>query len=589
MTKIAKIKKIAFSLTALCAAVVVGASTMTVARASVKEYFLFPDEIAKNTYLGMQTQIARVTPADEDAENYRYGVLFKETNELIETDGYSFLPEKEGTYKCVYSYEINGDKHEYTYEIVADVKDGPVFRAQPNFPYAFVSGSVYRLPQVEAYDYTGGGKKAATVQVAATIEGEPITVNDDAFTPVAEKVGDTVEIVYTATSGAKSEQVKTTVPVVHVYNEMNEVDMSGLFYQTGGQKTYANESCVGVRTTSDLEVQFANVLAAEGLEMRFGFGEKSEAEKITLTLESAADPSVALSLTFNKGKKAAEKGTVLLNGKAKKDYKFAEDGVIKVVLEEGKARFLREGNEVLFDIDTDLAGGEFKGFPSGLVKVAFQVENVYGTCDIEFYQINLQMISNAKYDYVQPALASENKSAETGIGEKYTIGNIRAVDVIDPSATVEVKITLLGKPVVGEIKDGTLTFIPEKAGAYAFKYTTTDRSYNSEDYTKIVYVRDEVNPELHLSKAPAESVTLNQKVKLPSATASDNGGGGGLTIALYVQTPTGEMRRIAKAQGDTLAETEYTFTDSGTYVVRYVVADEYENFSTVDYKVVCGG
>ncbi len=584
-----KMKRIMLSLTALGAAVVVGASTATVVRASVKDYFLFPDEIAKNTYLGMQTSIARIMPADEDAENYRYGVFFKETNERIETDGYNFLPEKEGTYKCVYSYDIDEEKYEYTYEIAASVKEGPVFRSQPNFPYAFVSGAEYGLPVLEAFDYAGGTKKVATVSVSATIDGDPVTVSGNSFTPVAESVGDTVEIVYTATSGSKSENIKKTVPIVNVYNAVGEVDMSGLFYQTGAQKTYATESCVGVRTTSDTEVQFVNLLAAEGLEMRFGFGEKQEAEKLTLTFESLADPSVALSLSFTKSNSASGKGIVTLNGRKSRDYKFNDSGIIKVGLQESRARFVRDANELLFEIDTDLQGGEFKGFPGGLVKVSARVENVYGTADVEFYQINLQMITNAKKDLVNPTLCIEDKTLETKLGETYEIRNLRAVDVIDPSAVLEVTVALGVQPVPFTFANGVLTFVPQTAGEYRFQYKTIDRSGKSGKFTLIVSVKDEVKPELNVSTAPAASVSINQLVDLPGVTATDNGGEDWLTISLYVMTPTGELRRIATADGGSLEGTQYQFTDKGTYIVRYMVMDEYQNFTIKDFKVVCGG
>ncbi len=591
MIKSQKIKKIILSLSAICSSLIIGLSMSVVAKASVKDQFLFPSEVEKNTYLGMQTQLARIMPADEDAKNYRYGVVFKETNTLIETNGYSFLPEKEGTYKCIYSYELDGEKYEYTYEIVASIKEGPVFRSEPNFPYAFVSGSTYTLPTIEAYDYTGGTKKNAEVKVTATLGGVPVTITDNKLVPISQNVGDKIDITYAATSAGKSEIIEKTIPIVNVYNQAGEVDMSKLFYQTGALKTYANDSCVGVTTTSDLDVQAVNLLAAEGLEVRFAFGENKEAEKLTLKMESLEDPSVALSLSFNKGKQSTfTKGTITLNNTQRKDYKFSDDGVIKVVFSESKSAFLGEANELLFDVDTDLQGGSFTGFPGGLVKVTLSIEDVYGTCDVNFYQINFQKLTNAKNDFVKPTLSSENKSSEAERGKEYVVKNIYAVDVIDPSASVDVCVLLRGQEIEYTFtKDGILSFTPDKAGSYTIKYSTCDKSDNEGDFTKIVFVKDQQKPELTVDKTPVKKAALNQTIKLPGATATDNDDVSGLSISLYIVSPTAEMRRIAIVKGDKLEETPYKFEDKGTYYVRYMVTDEYENFVIKEFKIVCGG
>ncbi len=575
-------------LLAICSVCLIVASINFKATATDKERFIIPDEIVKTVYVGTYANVARVMPSEENAENYHFGVINDTTGELVQTDGYRFVPERAGKYKCVYSYESAGEKYEYTYLINAILSDAPVFLEEPNFPYAFVSGVTYELPQLVAYDYSDGEKKVAKVSVAAKIDGKSLVVNEYGITPESDDTGATVTITYTAASASNSKIIEKSIPVVQVYKENGQVDMTGLFYQTDAQRVSADSDKITLTTTSDMNVQFANLLSAEGLEIVTGFGANYEAERIVLRVESYYDPSVAVTLAFDKGRKASGNGEVILNGKERKKFEFSENQKLKLVIDNKNSRLLTDQGEVLFSVKTDLNGGQFTGFPDEMVKVSIKAEGVYGTCDLNIYQINLQMISNQNSDLVQPSLLTSDIGAEMMVGETIRMQYFAAVDVIDPCATVSVTASLMGTPVDIDVNEnGSFAFTPEKAGSYMFRFVTLDRSGNEGEYRKVMYVLDTEKPSLEIGGQIPDTVKLNETLKLPSASASDNNGNDKLLIYVTIVYPSAQNRVIASATGGILSGAEFTFENAGKYFIRYIAVDEYENFVLSEYEIEC--
>ncbi len=572
---------------AVCSVFLIVAGINFKAQATDKERFILPKEIVKSVYVGTYANIARVMPSEENAENYHFGVINDTTGELVQTDGYRFVPEHAGKYKCVYSYESEGEKYEYTYLINAILSDAPVFLEEPNFPYAFVSGVTYELPRPVAYDYSGGDKKVAKVSVAARIGEKNLAVNENNITPESDNMGDRVTITYTAASASNSKIIEKSIPVVRVYKE-NGVDMTGLFYQTDAQRVFADSDKITLTATNDMDVQFANLLSAEGLEIVTGFGARCEAERIVLRVESYYDPSVAFTLAFDKGRKASGNGEVILNGKERKKFEFSENQKLKLAVDNKKSRLLTDQNEVLFSVKTDLNGGQFTGFPDEMVKVSIKAEGVYGTCDLNIYQINLQMISNQTSDFVQPSLLTSDIGAEMMVGETIRMQYFAAVDVIDPCATVSVTASLMGTPVDIDVNEnGSFSFTPEKAGSYMFRFITLDRSGNEGEYRKVMYVLDAEKPSLEVDGSIPDTVQPNKTLKLPSATASDNNGNDKLLVYVTIVYPSAQTRVIASATGGILSDAEFTFENAGKYFIRYIAVDEYDNFVLSEYKIEC--
>ena len=137
---------------ALCACILCGCAGSADASFDVRDYFNIPTYVAETACVGEQTVIAGVTATEAKAEDYTI-TLYNPDGEKVEKDGFLFTPTQEGRYKCVYSYRLNGEYYEYSYDIHASIKDGPVFHNEPELPYAFLAGREYTLPTVTAKDY----------------------------------------------------------------------------------------------------------------------------------------------------------------------------------------------------------------------------------------------------------------------------------------------------------------------------------------------------------------------------------------------------------------------------------------------------
>ena len=405
---------------------------------SLNDEFVIPGLIDKTGYVGETMELARVMPTDSTAKNYNFVVL-NNNNETVATDGYSFLPTSAGEYKCLYSYELDGKKYEYTYIVDVTVKDGPVFATSPVFPNAFLSGKNYKLPEIKAADYTSGSAVNAVVTTTVTYAGQEIPVTNGVFTPVYQNSTDKAVVTYTATSGGKSETYTVFVPVVKVTDEDGKLSMEELFARKGFEQARADEEKLIYTSTGDAEALFANKLIADGLDLEFGFGENNQAASIIVTMQSFEDPSVALTVEFKKGNRSSGTGSVILNGTTQKAYEYSKGGTLRLTFDEDRKQFTGVDGNYLFDVLTDSKGGEFNGFPGGVVKLSIAVKNVYGVCDLNVFKVN-QYLNNSEKEMVTPELLLEEKTTEYKVGEVVTLANAVAYDVINPNA--ELRITV---------------------------------------------------------------------------------------------------------------------------------------------------
>lgn len=584
-----------------------GAVVASIADSDIRDNFVFPQLLVKSGTVGVKTEIARITPADTFAEEYMYTVV-DETGKQIPTDGYSFFPEKAGKYKCVYHYKAGGKTYEYSYVVNVTVKDGPVFNATPSFPNAFIAGKSYKLPQVTAADWSGGSAQSATVTTEVFVGGQQMAVTDNSVTILSEGTSDAI-IRYTATVGNKTEIYETGVPVMDVYKTVGTqeiVDTTSLFVMRGFDEVKAytqpdalgNPSPAGVEfsTLGDAEAKFANLLGSHGTNVTFGFGTACAAQSIVYKIESYEDPSVCLTLEFRKGTAEEGRGTVILNGGLSKYYTFTKEGKISVKYDEMKKRFLDAENKVIFDVDKDLNGGAFTGFPGGRTKISFEVKDCFGATDLRVYEINNQTLG-VNADTLNPSVFVENVTVEYFAGEEITLFNRFAVDVIDPNATVWTTITcdgqdvldINGKAIKNVINDAEVKFIPEKAGSYLVRGITRDASGATANYTRLLYVFDKVKPTVTVDGEVAKTAAKGGKITLPAATAADNDDTAKTTVQLLVMWPSARMIQLNAGQGQVEATEFAEFDDIGVYTFRYVATDEYGNMDVKEYHVVCGG
>ena len=571
---------------------------------SLNDEFVIPGLIDKRGFVGETIELARVMPADEDAVNYDFTVL-DANNEEVETNGYSFLPETAGEFKCLYSYELNGAKYEYTYIVSVSVKDGPVFASEPVFPNAFVSGKQYKLPEIDAADYTSGSKVDATVTTTVTCAGQELSVTDGVFVPVYKTATDKAVITYTATSGSKVETFSVSVPVVKVTNEAGKISMTELFARKGFEKASASADKLTFTATGDAEALFANKLIAEGLDLEFGFGENDKAESIIVTMASFEDPSVSVTVEF-------KKGSVVLNGKTTKTYDYVKGENFRLTFD-GKRNQLNgvDGN-FLFDVFTDANGGEFNGFPGGIVKIGFAVKNVYGVCDLDVVKVN-QYLNNSEKEMVAPNLYLEEKTTEYAVGDVVTIANAGAYDVVNPNAELRVTVQK-GKTPVKDLNGNEINYVvmeegkpisfkAESSGNYQVIYSMIDADaldVNGDpieaELTKPIRVYDNQPPVITVGGKIKDSVKLGASLTIPKVTVADNDGGKNSTLQICMIRPTGYIDAVADnlassslPNKDTIESQTYKFTMNGNYRLLILAMDQYGNYQKLEYVIKCEG
>ncbi len=564
----------------------------------LRDDFVIPTGRVENTYVGVKTPIARVMPTDTRAELYSFGVIDTATGKQVETDGYNFVPKKAGAYKCIFAYYVGEDRMTYSYDVTATVKDGPVFESEPALPTAFVSGSAYTLPKTVAKDFTDGEKDLAVEVTAKYGSGSPVALGGT-FTPDISS-GSEVTLEFKATSGGKNVSFVKTVPVVKAFNENGSVNTENLFITRGvSSKAFvekSDEKRLRFSAMGDAEIKFANSLVGNGLELELGFGDNVHAEGLLVTVESVADPSVKLTLEFRKGRIAAGTGKIVLNGKNEKTFEYQEDGRLYMSVNTIDKRLVGEGGNLLFDIKEDVLGGEFNGFPGGLVRVSFELKGVYGTADMDLFRINRQLFNEPEFDLIAPTLFTNDISGEYSVGDTIVTSRAIAVDVLDPVATVTVSVTLDGET-VNDINGNPLrrvdcsngiAFKPTESGYYMVTYNVLDSSGNTSSANhKIIDVYDVEAPVIADADVPS-SVKAGESFTMPEFTATDNDGAENVTVSVAILYPTAEMYTVVIGKGKTEA-TSVKLNNAGKYTVKVYAVDEWGNTAVKLYDLEVRG
>lgn len=602
MRKIFKHKKpiLLSMLAGLSLCLIGGCASTASAEVNVRDYFSVPAEMQTTSYVGAETDLARVKATDVNATNFNF-TLLDANGDVVETNGYKFVPSKAGEYKCVYSYMLAGERYEYSYVINVTVKNGPVFSDDLNLPYALMADRPYVLPVIEANDYNAN--QAVPVEVTVTCSGEAVTVTNNTFTPVYNGLGSEAEITYTATSGGVTETITQKLPIMNPFAQevtAGIVDFTQIFYTNGFESAGYTEDAMVYTTINDAEAKFVNVMHEDGVDFSYGFGDNYEAEAITMKIESLEDPSIFVTLTYQKGKIESGKGRVCLNGKDYKDYDYVANQQLRVNYDSGKKQLIGSGGALLFEIKEDANGNTFEGFPGSAVRVSFMLEDVYGTADLAFYKVsNLTLNNKLQGDAIEPVLYFAKMPLEYMLGDTITIKDVTSYDVVNPNVDIKVTIRLAGQlisdvnGVVINSVDGSkpISFKANKNGMYIIKYTLTDGSGQSNvlELTRSLYVYDREAPVIEVAGSIPTTATVGQTISFPDINATDTQSQTKVGLQLLVRWPSGKQLQIAYSKVGTITGATFEFDKAGTYTISIVAMDDSYNYTTKEYKVVVGG
>ena len=142
------------------------------------------------------------------------------------------------------------------------------------------------------------------------------------------------------------------------------------------------------------------------------------------------------------------------------------------------------------------------------------------------------------------------------------------------SAPVTFKVTAPDKKVVlTGSADKQYSFVTEKYGRYRIEY----QAGSADAIMTTVYCYDIVAPEIKVGKLPA-SVKVGTTLTLPEAEYSDNDTVNEKLLS-YVYVLYGNNIKELVKNGS------YTFKTAGKYTIRYVVYDEYQNYTVAEFTV----
>lgn len=514
-----------------------------------------------------------------------------EDGDIYSVEDNSFRPLTAGKYTVEYKVtDFVGQSVSESYHLEIVENANPVFMTDAVLPKYFVENSPYVLPSLSAVALSDGSSINAEISVNDG-NGER-SVAGGMYYPKANADGVTV-ITYTATTATGEKSVSYTVPVISGARNGTSVDLGKYFYSdtleiTAGADGYRFTASNAVSGNAGFE--YILPLYADGLNISFYVdGAANGFDSLTLILTDYSDRGKSVRLTFEK---TANASILKINGKTVSDAAVGFNGDLFQFTYSDTAYTVSDGANILGTISSYANGPAFNGFESGLVYLSMELEGISSESSFCIFTINGQRFnSGISVDTVRPAMFVEYEPARRGyIGQQVSLAKALAVDVLDPY--VSCLITVLdadGNTVCAD--DGTYlnrvpadkeySFTVTQYGSYVVIYQAfgSDMRKTEESYSIEVY--DDIAPELTVSGAVPTSVKVNERVKLPAASAVDNIDGE-VTVYVYIALP-----RQAMVAADSDGNSSFSFTPEsrGEYRVRYVAVDAAGNIAVLEYSL----
>ena len=503
-----------------------------------------------------------------------------------------FRPEQAGEYKIVYSaVDYLGRITETYYTIQVDKGDQPIFVDAPNFPFAFISGMEYVMPNVYVNDYTGNGVKRELAYAELTDKnGTRRIESGETFTPEVAKQGDTVNVVYKyAYQGAILESATYTIPVT-VQMGKNESGKNRLFisnYLLGNgftTETKRNEIIV-TATESDGSWTFAKELIANGssVKMRGGVNTSffdglsitltdslSKQEQIRIYVQNLSD-----SMMFYVG-----------NDTIKINNGFNNGGGFTIRYENGTVVI----GSTRINVKTYVSGEAFAGFSSEKVLLGVAFDNAKAGAQYSLEELWGETTGTLSSDKSSPNIVVfGDYGGLKKFGETIVLPYALASDLLDPNITFSVTVTCPDRTVAKDIYGNELkdvnpnleyTISLQQYGQYMVNYTASDTAENENTWSYPILVKDETPPTLTFKGKTNTQAKVGDTLVLPEFTVQDNvTASEELEIIKFVYAPNGQVYELSQTGNSILC------AQSGVYEFRVMVMDAEGNLSLYIYAV----
>lgn len=560
-----------------------------------------------------------------------------------------FKPMLGGTYCVIYTatdYLGNKGTKTITYEV--ETTESVIVESITELTRLF-DGVQVRFPQPIAYDYVTlvGNKLNAKYEISVyDKQNAKELLTDGVFTPDLEQYGESVKVeyvIYANNDATKTKAITYTYDVPLYSREIDErtvgqIEDYFVFDKEAFTTSYNpdNESeflkFYTEQVATSHSISFANPLLADGFYVSFVLpaGEQNFGS-LTISLRDSINSQIGFDLelydtmpshdkdytTFVRsgGVRYAMNGTgnkfaYVANPKYDKDNPNGEEEYLRdpetgeYLIEEVSSRTpmsleFKDGKVVDYSGHVVLRpkvgfdGKSFNGFPSGKTYVTFTFKDVTGASSLMLSQICTQMLY-VEYeddervpftDTSEPMIVlSEDVRNDYLINQMVKVPAAMGFDVVTPNVDVYVTVkSPSGRLVYNRVlANEDLYFLLDSQG----KYTITYEAEDADNGTRKVYTikAKDVTPPTIAVAATALEGRVGKTTAIPTAILLDDVD---QTPRLYIMiiTPKGTIITL----GERTEENEiasYTFTEKGTYYIRYYALDNTYNASFTDIPVV---
>ena len=516
--------------------------------------------------------------------NVSYCVTAKNavTGDQVEIDNqtHCFVPMAEGDWEITVTVCDYVSTVVKTFTLKANHTTQPQVYDTAFLPNYFVQGATYNLPVLYGYDFSSGKGVLTAMNVYVTENGSSETqVTNGQYTPANEG---TVTVTYRLTVDGKVCQKSYTATVVKVKTILNTVNLSKYFVDPTGAATASTASSKTTYTfKKDTKLDFVNFVQVKQFSFAFQVGTQKNYNTISVYLTdivsgkqiklSYIKTTDGVSFSINDG------GAIALSSAFDSAFTLAFSADTGVVTPEtGKN----------LQVKKFLDGSEFTGFTDSLARFTVELSGVTASSQFVVTTLNGQKLNNAIKDSVAPQFIANALSGTIEKGEKLQLEGAFVYDVLDPIATVTLKVTDPDGTAVtdenGVVLNGTqdaskdTAFTVDKLGTYTIFYTTTDGKKNTGRHIYTITATDTEGPVITLLDH-TESVTTGETVSIAGTQVQDNITTD-CTVVSYVFDPEGVSMSVTNGQ--------FEATESGIYTVRYMAVDGDGNCAFASYEIV---
>ena len=553
---------------------------------------------------------------------------------------------KAGSYKlCIYVTDYCGNTtiENVYFDVVSNGL--PVIKDTLNMNKIFYNKIPVELPTVEVYDYNTyvgiiaradlkveavGENNSKTTIYDSTKDGERI-----AFYPDKDIYGDEVKLryIYKCAQDSFSDIDKCLVQEYLIPIAEKPTDLIEYFYSDedilikgNTAEEYATQSrYLSFTAKNGIEGStfgYVNPVAAEfaSVQLQFDYeGQKFTDFVIRFIDAFNADIGFEVKLYKYGGSTYVNKcylshsGTsyVMSGGFEPEDGNYGTAGKTAIAVSYSNGQIFDYGGTKICDVGLGIDGQEFKGFPSGAVKMQFEFLNSKAGASVKINKIadqNMMLfykkisgvyVKSEFKDNLKPIIVIDTESKKNyTLGEIVSVPSAAAFDTICSGIFVDGKADVLrimvevrnpdrSKVVIDKcVWNENLKFSIEEYGNYLITYYVVDNDGRTSTDSLSVGVLDDVSPTITLSNETSLIGIVGNEINLPTMIVLDNYSPLFLLESyVFVITPKGLYVPVKLA----ISEKQYVYASytpeyAGEYKVIYYAIDNDGNSTTRTYK-----